>query len=87
MPKRMIIWVTDSRAMQIPNSRSSPGCVRSIVVYTAIAQTQEIILAIAQSRKDRLHAEGYFTMRKKDENSLESMDERKQEALWKKTLG
>jgi NAD(P)-dependent dehydrogenase (short-subunit alcohol dehydrogenase family) len=33
-----------------------------------------------------LHAEGYFTMRKKDESSAESRDERKQEALWKKTL-
>lgn len=36
--------------------------------------------------KDHLHAEGYFTMRKKDESSAESRDERKQEVLWKKTL-
>lgn len=33
-----------------------------------------------------LHAEGYFTMREKDESSTESRDERKQEALWQKTM-
>jgi NAD(P)-dependent dehydrogenase (short-subunit alcohol dehydrogenase family) len=36
--------------------------------------------------KDYLHAEGYYTLRKKDESSVESKDERKQEALWGKTL-
>lgn len=36
--------------------------------------------------KDYSHAEGYFTMRKKDESSVESWDERKQDALWKRTL-
>ncbi|OKL62210.1 hypothetical protein UA08_02889 [Talaromyces atroroseus] len=33
-----------------------------------------------------LNAEGYFTMRKKDESSAESRDEKKQEALWRKTV-
>ncbi|EED15842.1 short-chain dehydrogenase, putative [Talaromyces stipitatus ATCC 10500] len=36
--------------------------------------------------KEYAHAEGYFTMRKKDESSVESKDEMKQEALWTKTL-
>jgi NAD(P)-dependent dehydrogenase (short-subunit alcohol dehydrogenase family) len=33
-----------------------------------------------------LHAKGYYTMRKKDESSEESRDEKKQEALWRKTV-
>ena len=36
--------------------------------------------------KDYLHAEGYYTLRKRDESSVDSKDERKQEVLWAKTL-
>lgn len=36
--------------------------------------------------EDYSHAEGYFTLGKKDESSPESMDEKKQELLWQKTL-
>lgn len=36
--------------------------------------------------EEHANAEGYFTLRKQDESSAESRDERKQEALWVKTL-
>lgn len=90
--------LSDSRALR-SNTPTSLRIMSRVIIKPLSPLLRAMVDPTMRSAKDAgvdvidlaigkvyMHAEGYFTMRKKDESSAESRDEREQEVLWMKTL-
>lgn len=90
--------LSDSRALRV-NTPTSIQIMSRLIIKPLSPLLRALVDPTMRSAKDAgvdvvelaigedfKHAEGYYTLRRKDESSAESRDEQKQEALWRKTI-